>query len=29
MGTDHASTLPISNIGIPAFFDVFPAGIAS
>jgi hypothetical protein len=25
---DQASTLPILNIGIPAFFDYFPAGIA-
>jgi hypothetical protein len=24
---DQASTLPISNIGIPAFFDFFPADI--
>jgi hypothetical protein len=23
-----ARPLPISNIGIPAFFDFFPAGIA-
>jgi hypothetical protein len=25
---DQASTLPISNIGIPAFLDLFPADIA-
>jgi hypothetical protein len=24
----QASTLPISNIGIAAFFDFFPAGLA-